>query len=214
MSQRSEPRGGWFSAATGAAAVIVLAPFAFVVRVWQRRRRGPDTRVQRRTDDRGDGAAVIDLRIDVPASSAGDLRARLTDVVIRVAETLRAPGDVYHEVHRPLGVDETIILPVGPLLQELGERLSLSLGHAPLAGRTVVWLTLPRGLAPAELVDPFDYDPEAEGEPHAVMEHSDVRWGFATSHALTGPSVIYRVLLFVPAAAVQRVESLVLRLQN
>jgi hypothetical protein len=214
MNVEYQSRAGCITGGVGAVAVMLLAPFAYVVRAYRGWRRDSDIRIKRQTATLGGTDATIDLHVDVPIAMAGELRARLTDVVIRVAEALRSPDDVYHQVYRQRGLDETMVLPVGPLLQELGDRLSLALGHGPLAGRTVVWLTLPRGVAPAELVDPYDYDPEAEGEPHAVMMQSDVRWGFATSFAHTGPSVVYRVLLFVPAGKVHNVEALVGRLER
>jgi hypothetical protein len=191
-----------------------MSPLAFALRTYQRWRRGNDVMVASRTHATDDGREVIDLEIDVPAAKAGELRVRITDTVVRIAEALRSPDDVYHQIYRQPGIDETTVLPVGPLLQELGDRLSTALGHGPLAGRTVVWLTLPRSVAPAGLVDPFEYDPERGGEPQALMRHEQVRWSFATTFVRAGPSVAYRVLFFVPADAVPKTEMLLQRLRS
>jgi len=214
MNRGLERRAGCVSGGLGAAVVLVLAPFAYVVRAFRGWRRGAEILVEQSSITSAIDLATVDVAIDVPIQRDGELRAVLTDTVIRVAEKLRSPDDVYHQVYRQHGLDETTILPVGPLLQEFGDRLSLALGHGPLAGRTVVWLTLPRGLAPAELVDPNEYDPEAKGEPESLMNHPDVRWSLATTFVRTGPSVVYRVLFFVSAENVRQVESLLGRLSG
>jgi hypothetical protein len=210
MNPNLDRRAGCVSGGLGAAVVVLLAPFAYAVRVYRGWRRGSEILVEHSSASPGTLLATI----DVPNHRGGELRTALTDTVIRIAEKLRSPDDVYHQVYRERGLDETTVLPVGPLLQELGERLSLALGHGPLAGRTVVWITLPRGLAPVELLNPLEYDPEAEGEPEKVMRHADLRWGMATTFVHTGPSVVYRVVFFVPAKMVRQVEGLLERLNR
>jgi len=191
-----------------------MSPVVFAVRAFQRWRRGNRAYVISRTEAAGGGRAVVDLEVDAPVATAGEIRVRVVDTVVRIAEALRSPDDVYHQVCRQPGLDETTVLPVGPLLQELGDRLSTALGHGPLAGRTVAWLTLPRSVAPAVLVDPLEYDPEGGGEPHGLMQRGEIRWGFATTFVRAGPSVAYRVLFFVPEDAVPKIETLLQRLQN
>ena len=72
---------------------------------------------------------------------------------------------------------------MGPQLQELGDRFHLALVDGAMAGRTVVWLTLPRGRRLVGLVDPFDYDPEQPDEPESMLRRSGLRWGMVTAHA-------------------------------
>jgi len=94
---------------------------------------------------------------------------------------------------------------VGPKIQELGERLSLTLSQSTLVGRTAVWLSLDSERALSEVVDPVNYDPEAEGEPDALIAHADAQWAMATSWARVGPSLIVRLILFLPTSAVEDV---------
>ena len=75
-----------------------------------------------------------------------------------------------------------------------------------LTGVLVAWLTLPRGVPPAALVDPLEYDPEDDGEPEGLMRHPDLRWGMATTCVPTGPSVVDRVLCVVAVSEVRAVE--------
>ena len=132
----------------------------------------------------------------------------MTDAVVRVAETLRASDDVYHLVYRLRSDTEPTTLPVGPQLQEFGGRFSLVLSQGALSGRTVAWLTLPRGQALAEVVDPLTYDPEAEGEPGRLLETSDARWSMASEWAHVVPSLVIRLILIVPDGRADRVRHL------
>ncbi len=88
--------------------------------------------------------ARIDTTADVPSAAVEAFRRRLTETVVRVAEALRRPDDVYHLLARDPSAEETDVLPVGPQIQELAERLHLVLGRPPMAGRTAVWMALPR----------------------------------------------------------------------
>jgi hypothetical protein len=106
------------------------------------------------------------------------------------------------------------VAPIGPRLQALGERFALALGQPELAGRTVIWLTLPRAVPPAQVLDPFHYDPEAEGEPEALLAGAPIRWAMATSYRGAGSSVVHRCLLYVPADAVTEIEALLERLRR
>ncbi len=142
------------------------------------------------------------------------MRTRLTDRAVRIAELLRRPDDVYHTAYRQRELCETTLVPVGPQLQELGSRFALSLSQGSLEGRTVVWLTLSNTRPVAEVVDPFGYDPESEGEPERLLTSSEVRWGMATSFVSTGTSVMYRMLLYVPESALRGVEDLLDRLAD
>jgi hypothetical protein len=149
----------------------------------------------------------IDLTFDVPPAAEPEFRRRLTDGVVRVAETLRDPDDVYHLAFRFPWDEEPVVLPVGPQLQELGERFSLIQSQGKMAGRTVAWLTLGHDRALAEVLDPDTYDPEAPGEPDALLMHPDVRWSMATEWIRVGPSLEFRLILIVPADAADRVKS-------
>ena len=205
------PRG-CLATATGIVALIVVAPPALVVRWWRARRRGADVRStleeQPFPTAGGEVLRLFDLTLDVPPPAEAGFRRRLTDVVVRVAEGLRRPDDVYHLAYRLPWNSEPVVIPVGPQLQELGERFSLVLSQGALAGRTVVWLTLGRGRPLAEVVDPALYDPEAEGEPEALIAGAGARWAMATEWARVGPSLIVRLILVVPTDAENRVKTL------
>jgi hypothetical protein len=150
---------------------------------------------------------------DVPHDCETGFRTALTDTVVRLAESMRRPDDIYHFAVRYAELGETTTLPIGPQLQELGERFALALTQGALEGRTAVWLTLPRQRAVAEVLDPFGYDPEASGEPERLLTRPGVRWGMATSHLWTGPSVVHRILLYVPVSDRSTVECLLERLR-
>ena len=102
----------------------------------------------------------------------------------------------------------SVVLAVGPQLQELGERFSLVLSQGALSGRTVVWLTLGRDRALSEALDPVACDPEAEGEPDALLATADARWSMATEWARVGPSLVVRLILVVPNDEESRVKIL------
>jgi len=205
------PPGGCLKVAVGAAALVVISPFALVVRRWRAWRRGGELRstlATRPFANSGGGARRwIDLTLDVPAPAEPGFRRRLTEAIVRVAEELRRPDDVYHLVYRRPGDAEPVLLPVGPQLQELGERFSLVLAQGSLAGRTVVWLTLGRGRALAEVVNPASCDPEGEGEPEALLATAEARWSMAGEWARIGPSLVVRLILVVPADAEERVKA-------
>ena len=99
-------------------------------------------------------------------------------------------------------------MPVGPKLQELGERFALIQSQGAMAGRTAIWLTLPQARALAEVVDPVCYDPEAEGEPEGLLVHPDARWSMATEWARVGPSQVVRLILVVPPDHADRILAL------
>ena len=150
----------------------------------------------------------IELALDVPAPAEHGFRRRLTDTIVRIAETLRRPDDVYTIIYRHPADPEPVALPVGPQLQELGERFSLVLSQGALWGRTVVWLTLPRDCALSEVVDPTACDPEAEGEPDELLATPAARWSMATEWARVGPSLIVHLILVIPSDAENRVKAL------
>ena len=144
----------------------------------------------------------------MPAPAEHGFRRRLTDTIVRIAETLRRPDDVYTIIYRHPADPEPVALPVGPQLQELGERFSLVLSQGALWGRTVVWLTLPRDCALSEVVDPTACDPEAEGEPDELLATPAARWSMATEWARVGPSLIVHLILVIPSDAENRVKAL------
>jgi hypothetical protein len=203
---------GCLRSAVGLVGLVVLAPVATAVRGLRAWRRGPGLRLACRRGDfaAGDGPplARIDTTADVPSAAVQAFRRRLTETVVRVAEFLRRPDDVYHLLARDPSAEETDVLPVGPQIQELAERLHLVLGRPPMAGRTAVWMALPRARRVVDFVDPFDYDPEAAGEPERLLAGSGMRWGMATGFAPSGPSVVFRIVLYVPADAAPTIEGL------
>lgn len=207
----ARPRG-CLATGTGAVVLALLAPFVVVFRGWRKWRRGSAVRtktdVAPLTNSAGADLRRIDLSFDVPQPAESGFRRRLTDSVVRVAETLRETDDVYHLVYRLPWEEEPVAIPVGPMVQELGERFSLVQSQGAMAGRTAVWLTLGRDRALAEVVDPVAYDPEAGGEPEGLLTHPDLRWSMATEWARVGPSLIVRLVLVVPAHQADRVKTL------
>ncbi len=194
------PRGCLASVA-GALVLAVIAPAVVALRRWQAWRRGSGLRLEvAGSTPAGEGRRRLELGYDVPATVAPAFRRRLTDAVVRVAELLRRPGDVYHVVYRQAGEEEAVALPLGPRLQALGERLHLLLSRGSTAGRTVVWLTLGRERSLAELVDPMSCDPELEAERERLLAAAD-RWAMASSWVVAGPSLLVRIVLVVSAEA-------------
>ncbi len=204
------PRG-CLAAGAGILALIAISPFALVIRSWRAWRRGGEVRSTLETQPFVNTAGErcrINLALDVPASAEPGFRRRLTDAVVRVAEALRRPDDVYNIIYRHPADPEPVVLAVGPQLQELGERFSLVLSQGALSGRTVVWLTLGRDRALSEVLDPVACDPEVEGEPEALLATADARWSMATEWARIGPSLIVRLILVVPAGRADDVRDL------
>jgi len=216
VKQSLKTRHGCLSYAFGLLSLVILAIPVGLVRTWQSRRRGSDWRIDWKTRPVADssGRLRIDLDADIPYRSTGDFPKRLTGTVIRIAELLRQSDDHYHHIYRDPAEPDAILLPVGPLLQELGERLILALRQSGLENRTAVWLTLPARPAIAELVDPATYDPDAEGQPEGLVADTNARWAMATEWARIGPSTIYHVILWVPEESAPAVESLLARINN
>jgi hypothetical protein len=203
---------GCLATGIGAAVLALLSPFVVITQAWKRWRRGSEVRkkmvVASLTGAAGSELRRIDLELDVPQAREPGFRRRLTDTVIRVAEALRASDDVYHLVYRLPWDEEPVVLPVGPQVQELGERFSLVQSQGAMAGRTAVWLTLGRKRAPSEVVDPVAYDPEADGEPGGLLIHPALRWSMATEWARVGPSLLVRMIIVFPAPYAHRVTDL------
>ena len=209
LPRPSGPRG-CLAVGAGVLALIVISPFAIVIRSWRTWRRGGEVRSIRETRPFASAGnrCRIDLSFDVPAPAEPGFRRRLTNTIVRVAETLRRPDDVYNVLYRLPSDPEPVVLPVGPQLQELGERFSLVLSQGALSGRTVVWLTLGRDRALSEVLDLSASDPEAEGEPEALLATADARWSMATEWARVGPSLVIRLILVVPASRADDVRDL------
>jgi len=203
---------GCLATGMGAVVLAVLAPFVVAVRSWKKWRRGSEIRTKTDLESLSNSAGAdlrrINLSFDVPLPAEPGFRRRLTDAVVRVAETLRMPDDVYHLAYRLPWDEEPVAIPVGPKLQELGERFALVQSQGAMAGRTAVWLTLGRDRALAEVVDPAAYDPEAAGEPHTLLKDSALRWSMATEWARVGPSLIFRFILVVPTDRADQVKKL------
>jgi len=106
------------AAGAGALALIVISPFALVIRSWRAWRRGDKVRstLETRPLVSTTGARHrIDLTLDVPAAVEPGFRRRLTDAVVRVAEALRRPDDVYNIIYRHPADPEPVVLAVGPV---------------------------------------------------------------------------------------------------
>jgi len=202
-------KGGCLATVPALIVLVAAAPPALAIRYWRQMRRGAEVRssidVQPFMTSDGEMVRRLDLTIDVPQNVESDFRRRITDAIVRIAERLCHPRDVYHLVYRLPWDEEPILMSVGPKIQELGERLSLTLSQSTLVGRTAVWLSLDSERALSEVVDPVNYDPEAEGEPDALIAHADAQWAMATSWARVGPSLIVRLILFLPTSAVEDV---------
>jgi hypothetical protein len=202
----------------GFAGLALLAPFAVLARQLAQWRRGSKLHLgwtEASLGDVGDGLVHrFDVIADVPHDRETAFRKALTDTVVRLAESMRRTDDIYHFAVRYVELGETTTLAVGPQLQELGERFALALTQGTLEGRTAVWLTLPRQRAAAEVLDPFAYDPEASGEPERLLTRPEVRWGMATSHLSAGPSVVHRILLYLPTSDRWAAEQLLERLKR
>jgi hypothetical protein len=210
---RSATPRGCLTTGIAAVALTVLSPFVVAVQSWKRWRRG--TEIIARTHSvplvASDGTKLrrIDTEFDVPGVAEADFRRRLTETMVRVAECLRAPDDVYHLVYRLSRDTEPVLLPVGPQLQELGERFSLVQSQGAMAGRTAVWLTLGPEDALAEVVDPVGYDPEAGGEPEGLLTHPESRWSMATEWVRMGPSWVFRMVFVVPTRHARHITELI-----
>lgn len=184
-----------------AAAMVVLAPPVAAVRAWRRWRRGRGVRIdiRRREAATGLGPAVeLDVEVDVPADRRTELRRAFTEAVVRMAEGMPRRDLVVHLAYRVPTEPEPVVVPVGPLVQQLAERLHLALGQLELAGRTVLWLAMPRQVVLAREVDPFAYDPEAPGEPDRLIERAPVVWAMVVARTSDGPSERLRALVTVP----------------
>jgi hypothetical protein len=204
--------------AVAAPVLALLSPLAMGVRAWRTWRRGAAVIVERapRAIVRGAAGPMtrLELDVDVPHGRERQVGRRLTDTVVRAAEALRRADDAYHLTYRQPQLGETTQLPVGPQVQELGERLALALAQRDLEGRTVLWLTMARRLSPGPLVDPFTYDPEAPGEPEPLVLREGVRWALASARGTAAASTVYRLVFWVPEAAAGKVEEVLDRLQS
>jgi len=191
--------------------LAALSPIVLSVRSWRKWRRGSEIRttvdIEPLTNSAGADLRRIDLSFDVPQPAEPGFQRRLTDSVVRVAEALGESEDAFHLVYRLPWEEEPVAMPIGPKLQELGDRFALVQSQGAMAGRTAVWLTLSRDRALSELVDPNDYDPEAGGEPNGLLMHRDLRWSMASEWARVGPSLVLRLILVVPADQTDRVKT-------
>lgn len=152
--------------------------------------------------------ARFELELDAPDAQESGLRRQLTEVAVRIAEMFAARRAVIHLLYRVPGEPDSIVVPVGPLVQSLGERLFLALTQHDLEARTMLWLALPRGLHVAQVADPMAYDPEAPGEPDRLVADSDAVWALALARAHGAASYVVRAVLFVPEADAARVGAL------
>ncbi|NOZ77991.1 MAG: hypothetical protein GXP48_02180 [Acidobacteria bacterium] len=203
------PRGGCLRAAAGAVFLVLLAPWAALVRTVRASRRGRGCHVRwqlagasghgasRREAGAiaGDESWRLDLEIDAPLADEARVRTDLIDTLVRVAETLRRPDDVYNLVVRQRWDGEPRLIAVGPSLQRLAHRLERAFSHRDAERCTHLWLTLPVSRRLGQLVDPEGFDPEAGHALDRLIADTKPRWAAATSFGHTDVGVLYRVIL-------------------
>ncbi len=218
MQDEHLERPGCLRAAAGALLLILLAPWAALVRLWRVLRRGHDGRIRWTITgapgpDGTDGWWRLDLEINVPLAAGTGTRTGLIDTLIRIAETLRQPDDLHNLIVQQRGDEEPRLIAVGPSLQQLAERLERSFSHRDAERCTHLWLTLPRSRRLGRLVDPMRFDPEGDGALDRLVADTSPRWAAATSFGQTGAAVVYRVIL-VAAGNRDRVRTLLERLKT
>ena len=200
-SHGTESRG-CLTTAAAAMVLATIAPIALIVQRLREWRRGPDVRatIHRTplTTASGTDICRLDFTLDIPAPAEPGSRRRLTDAIVQIASSLRRTDDVYNLIYRLPSDPEPVVVPLGPQLQELGDRLFLVLSQGALEGRTAVWLTIGRDNTLSEVLDPLSCDPEGAAELEALLAHADVRWSMATEWARVGPSLAIRLVLVVP----------------
>lgn len=147
------------------------------------------------------GWCRFELEVDAPTARTAAVRVLLTDLVVRVAESMRRSDDVYHLVCRPMGEEGVLLRPVGPQVESLGERLHSCLCQRDLDGRTQLRLTLPRGLRLAQVVAEGRDDPDLPGALEELPGRPGVRWAAACTWSAGAASVRFKAVLVVPAAA-------------
>jgi hypothetical protein len=198
--------------AAGAMVLVMIAPAAMFIQRLRRWRRGTEIRATIHqtplTTTAGADVCRLDLGLDIPSPAEPGFCRRLTDVVVRIADSLHRVDDVYNVIYRLPSDPEPVMLALGPHLQELGDRFFLVLSQSALAGRTVVWLTLGRERPLAEVVNPIGFDPEATNQLEALLAHPNLRWSMATEWARVGPSLVIRLVLVVPTEDLNMVREL------
>jgi hypothetical protein len=215
--RESSSRTGCLRLAAGTAVLVLVAPAATLVRQLRAWRRGGEEHLSWAWSEAGAAGVELnrlEVEADVPLRHEVSFRTRLTDAVVRIAEVLRQPDDVYHLVYRLPSDSEAVVLPVGPQVQELGERFSLALSRPGLAGRTLVWMTLPADRRLGQVVDPRRVDPEREGEPEQLILGAGVHWGAAVAFTTHGAAMIHRLVLYLPPSARRPAEAALERLRQ
>ncbi len=202
------------AALLGLPALVVLAPAAAAVRAVRRARRGDRVRLSWREEPASGALARLAVELDVPTGREPRARRALTDAVVRIAEALRRPDDVYHLLWRERHEHETTLLPIGPQVQDLGERFHLALSHHAWAGRTLVWLTLARSTPLASAVPAADWNPEAPGEPAGLLAAVPARWAAALEFRSDGASTLHRLDLHLPPSKLPQATALLARLES
>jgi hypothetical protein len=165
-----DERSGCLRAAVAMPLLVLLAPVAAMVRSVARLRRGSAVDLGIRTAADGRVAVSLDLPWTV------DPVRPVTECVARFAEAVGRPGDVYALCWEDDGVDEAQRVAVGASIQALADRLQRSLRRSSLNGRWVVWLALPRGLHPGQVVGPTVPIPQ-DGTWNAALSPG-FRWAF------------------------------------
>jgi hypothetical protein len=194
---------GCLRAAFAAPALLVLAPVSALVRRVSRWRRGRETRAEwswvghRGEDDRP--LAYLGIDADLPLDVDG-ARA-LTEAAVRLAERLADGDSVYHMVHRETGGDE-VAVPLGPSIQALAERFSLTARRVALEGIPVVWIALPRKLALGEVLETAAQSSAAE-----QLLGIPARWGMVVTRHRGLASVHWHLDVVVPDGNRRDVES-------
>ena len=106
---------GCLAVLAGMFTLVLVSPFAVVIQRWRRWRRGSaliSTIEVRQFNTASDSERRwVDLTLDVPVFVEPGFRRRFTESVVRVADTLRRPDDVYNVIYTLPGDPEPVVLP-------------------------------------------------------------------------------------------------------
>lgn len=204
--------GGCLRALLAAPVLAVLAPVTAIFRTWARWRRGSTVVVKTGNEDFErfeSGWAKVTAEVNIPDTIDG-VRL-LTRSVVRIAEALHTAGQVFHLVYREPGNEETITVPLGLTINDMAERFALSCRRSILDGSTLLWLCLPRGRHLGEFLDPIAYDPDAPGEPEALLQTAPITWALALGRHRGGVSTVFKMEFIVPRGSADQVMTVLAR---
>lgn len=149
---------------------------------------------------------------DIP--SGIDISRILTEGVVRIAESIGTGGESYHLLRREAGSEEPVVVSFGPSVQEFAERFLISCRRTAHQDRRVLWVVLPKTASLGEFLDPSMYDPEAEGEPAALLGSMPLRWATVVRRRVSLHSIRYSIDFIVPESARGLVDRLTAKLSE